>query len=158
MCSSLPKAHFKVESILNFEVGQIRAPKWARSICQIQILSCDGFIRPPAARQLTSGDNFWRQLLTPYPKEKRAALLCLQENIAMKKSAPSRSDSDLIALVDAIIAYWKSIAELRFKEANPNSDPAEFERQWLKTLDNFFLAETVRTANAIRFLSESREN
>jgi hypothetical protein len=78
--------------------------------------------------------------------------------MAMKKYTPSRSVSDLIALVDAIIAYWKSIAELRFKQANPNSDSAEFERQWPKTLDNFFLAETVRTANAIRFLSEGREN
>jgi len=76
----------------------------------------------------------------------------------MKKPKPSRSVSDLIALVDSIIAYWKSVAELNFKKANPNSDSAEFERQWPTTLDNFFLAETVRTANALRFLSEGREN
>jgi hypothetical protein len=29
---------------------------------------------------------------------------------------------------------------------------------WPKTLDNFFLAETIRTANALRHLSRGREN
>jgi len=76
----------------------------------------------------------------------------------MKKSKPSRSVSDLIALVDAMIAYWKSIAEMNFKQTHPDSDLAEFEREWPKTLDNFFLAETARTANALRHLSRGREN
>jgi len=76
----------------------------------------------------------------------------------MKKPKPSRSVADLIALVDSIIAYWKSIAELNFKKTSPDADMAEFERVWPKTLDNFFLAETVRTANALRHLSRGREN
>jgi len=76
----------------------------------------------------------------------------------MKKPKPSRSVSDLIALVDSMIAYWKSIAEVNFKQSNPDSDLAEFERVWPKTLDNFFLAETIRTANALRHLSRGREN
>jgi len=76
----------------------------------------------------------------------------------MKKPKPSRRISDLVTLIDAMIAYWKSIAEVNFKQTNPDSDLAEFERMWPKTLDNFFLAETARTANALRFLSEGREN
>jgi len=76
----------------------------------------------------------------------------------MKKPKPSRRISDLVTLIDAMIAYWKSIAEVNFKQTNPDSDLAEFERVWPKTLDNFFLAETARTANALRFLSEGREN
>ena len=76
----------------------------------------------------------------------------------MKKPKPSRSVADLIALVDSIIAYWKSIAEVNFKQSSPDSDHAEFERVWPKTLDNFFLAETIRTANALRQLSRGREN
>ena len=76
----------------------------------------------------------------------------------MKKPRPSRSDADLIALVNAMIAYWKSVAEWNFKMTNPNSDLTDFEREWPKTLDNFFLAETARTANALRFLSEGGEN
>ena len=74
----------------------------------------------------------------PHTKEKRAALPCLKEDVAMKKHKPSRSVSDLVALVDAMIAYWKSIAESNFKKANPNSDSAEFERVWPKVLNNFF--------------------
>ena len=76
----------------------------------------------------------------------------------MKKPKPPRSVSDLITLVDAMIAYWKSIAEVNFKKTSPDADMAEFERVWPKTLDNFFLAETVRTANALRHLSRGREN
>jgi hypothetical protein len=77
----------------------------------------------------------------------------------MKKHKPSRSISDLIALVDAMIAYWKSIAELNFKQANPDSDLAEFERVWPKVLNNFFLAETVRTTKLLKaFSSEGRDN
>ena len=78
--------------------------------------------------------------------------------MAMRKPKPSRSVSDLIALVDATIEYWKSIAEVNFKQSSPDSDQAEFERVWPKTLDNFFLAETIRTANALRHLSRGREN
>ena len=77
----------------------------------------------------------------------------------MKKPKPSRSVSDLIALVDAIIAYWKSIAELSFKQTNPNSDLAEFERVWPKVLNNFFLAETIRTIKRLRaFSHKGHEN
>jgi hypothetical protein len=102
--------------------------------------------------------NWVKRHLTPHPKEKRAVLPCLEENTAMKKPKPSRRVSDLIALVDAMIAYWKSIAEVNFKQSSPDSDQAEFERVWPKTLDNFFLAETIRTANALRHPSRDREN
>jgi len=79
--------------------------------------------------------------------------------MAMKKPNPSRSVSELIALVDSMIAYWKSIAESNFKKANPNSDLAEFERIWPNVLNNFFLAETVRTAKRLRAFSlEGRDN
>jgi len=78
--------------------------------------------------------------------------------MAMRKPKPSRSVSDIIALVNAMIAYWKSIAEVNFKQTNPNPELAEFERVWPKTLDNFFLAETIRTVKALRHLSRSREN
>ena len=77
----------------------------------------------------------------------------------MKKPNPSRSVSELIALVDSMIAYWKSIAESNFKKANPNSDLAEFERIWPNVLNNFFPAETVRTAKRLRaFSPEGRDN
>ncbi|MCI0525454.1 MAG: hypothetical protein L0Y75_09355 [Acidobacteria bacterium] len=76
----------------------------------------------------------------------------------MKKPKPSRSVSNLIALVESMIAYWKSIAESNFRKTNTNADLAEFERVWPKTLDNFFLAETIRTAKALRHLSRGREN
>ena len=61
--------------------------------------------------------------------------------------------SDLLAPVDATIAYWKSIAELSVKQTNPNSDLAEFERVWPNVLNNFFLAETVRTTKLLRAFS-----
>ena len=77
----------------------------------------------------------------------------------MKKPKPSRRVADLIALVDSIIAYWKSIAEANFKKANPDADLAEFEKVWPNVLDNFFLAETVRTAKRLRaFSPEGRDN
>jgi hypothetical protein len=37
-------------------------------------------------------------------------------------------------------------------------DPDAFERLWPQTLDNFFLAETVRVAKKLRFLSRGRNN
>jgi len=62
-------------------------------------------------------------------------------------------------LVDAMIAYWKSIAELSFKQTNPNSDLAEFERVWPKVLNIFFLAETVHTTKLLRaFSPEGRDD
>jgi hypothetical protein len=77
----------------------------------------------------------------------------------MKKPKPSRSVADLIALVDSMIAYWKSIAELNFKQTNPNADMAEFERVWPNVLKNFFLAETIRTIKRLRaFSPEGRDN
>jgi hypothetical protein len=42
---------------------------------------------------------------------------------------------------------------------NPNSDLAEFEREWPMVLNNFFLAETVRTTKRLRaFSPEGRDN
>ena len=77
----------------------------------------------------------------------------------MKKPSPSRNVSELIALIDSMIAYWKAIAELSFKQTNPNSDLAEFERVWPKVLKNFFLAETVRTTKLLRaFSPEGRDD
>ena len=77
----------------------------------------------------------------------------------MKKPEPSRSVSDLVAIVDSMIAYWRAIAELNFKKANPNSDLAEFERVWPNVLNNFFLAETVRTAKLLgEFHHEGQDN
>ena len=77
----------------------------------------------------------------------------------MKKPKPSRIVSDRIALVDAMIAYWKSIAEVNFKQTYPDADLAEFERVWPNVLDNFFLAETVRAAKRLRaFSPEGRDN
>jgi hypothetical protein len=71
----------------------------------------------------------------------------------MKKPNPSRSVSDLVAMVVAMIAYWKSVAEWNFKKTNPNSDSTEFDRVWPKVLNNFFLAETVRTTKLLRAFS-----
>lgn len=77
----------------------------------------------------------------------------------MNKTKWSRDASDLTALVNEIIAYWKAIAERSFKETHPFSDSNEFEQSWPKTLDNFFLAETVNTAKLFRSLpSEGRDN
>ena len=77
----------------------------------------------------------------------------------MKKPKPSRSVSGRIALVDSIIAYWKSVAELNFKKANPNSDSTEFEQVWPNVLNNFFLAETIRTAKLLdEFQHEGHDN
>jgi hypothetical protein len=77
----------------------------------------------------------------------------------MKKPIPSRSVSDLVVLIDSIIAYWKAIAESNFKKANPNADMAEFEKVWPNVLNNFFLAETIRTAKRLRaFSPEGRDN
>ena len=68
----------------------------------------------------------------------------------MSKTKSSREASDLTALVKEIIEHWKSVAERIFTEVYPFSDPDEFEQSWPKTLDNFFLAETVRTAKLLR--------
>jgi hypothetical protein len=77
----------------------------------------------------------------------------------MKNPNSSRNVSDLVAIVDSMIAYWKSIAESNFKKANPNSDLTEFERVWPKVLNNFFLSETVRTTKLLRaFSPEGRYN
>jgi hypothetical protein len=76
----------------------------------------------------------------------------------MNNTTWSCKASDLIAIVNEIIAYWKAIAERNFKKAHPFSDPSEFEEIWPGTLDNFFLVATIRTANALRPLSEGREN
>jgi hypothetical protein len=77
----------------------------------------------------------------------------------MRNPNSSRKVSDLVALVDSIIGYWKAIAESNLKKANPNSDLAEFERIWPNVLNNFFLAETVRTAKRLRaFSPEGRDN
>jgi hypothetical protein len=50
----------------------------------------------------------------------------------MKKPKPSRSVADLIALVDSIIAYWKSIAEVNFKKTSPDAKKTSVQTQtWL---------------------------
>lgn len=77
----------------------------------------------------------------------------------MNKTRWSREVSDLTALVNEIIAYWQAIAERNFKDAHPFSDPNKFEQSWPRTLDNFFLAETVRTAKMLSSLpAEGRNN
>jgi len=65
--------------------------------------------------------------------------------------------ADLSALVEEITAYWKELGRTRFY-AQPGADPDAFERLWPQILDNFFLAETVRVAKKLRFLSRGRDN
>lgn len=74
-----------------------------------------------------------------------------------KKPTERRQVTDLLALIDQIIAYWKEIGR-RIFEAMPDADPKVFEQEWPKTLENFFLAETIRVAKRLRFLSEGRDN
>jgi hypothetical protein len=76
----------------------------------------------------------------------------------MNNTNLSREVSDLTALVNEIIAYWKAIAERNFKDTHPFADPNEFEQSWPKTLGNYFLAETMRSAKTLRPLSNGREN
>ncbi len=65
----------------------------------------------------------------------------------------------LVSLVNTMTAYWKAIAEKNFNDTYPNSDPEAFQRVWPKTLDNIFLAETVRTAKLLSSLpTEGRDN
>jgi hypothetical protein len=66
--------------------------------------------------------------------------------------------SELVALVNDMVAYWKEIARRNFANAYPNSEPGDFEQRWPRTLPNFFLTETVRTAKALNSLSEGRNN
>ncbi|HKR59738.1 MAG TPA: hypothetical protein VJS64_08375 [Pyrinomonadaceae bacterium] len=63
----------------------------------------------------------------------------------MNEPKKTRDISALIALVNAMIEYWKEIARRNFVNAHPQADPSEFERHWPKALSNFLLAETVRT-------------
>lgn len=76
----------------------------------------------------------------------------------MDKTKSSRDVSDLTAHINEMIAYWKVIAERNFKKAYPSSDLSEFEQTWPRTLDNFFLVATIRTANALRPLSDGRDD
>jgi hypothetical protein len=76
----------------------------------------------------------------------------------MNKTKSPREVSDLNALINEMIAYWKTIAERIFKEIYPFSEPEEFEQRWPQTLDTFLLIETVRTAKALRRLWEGRNN
>ena len=69
-----------------------------------------------------------------------------------------RDVSDLIALVNAMIEYWKEIARRNFVKAHPQAEPSEFERRWPKALANFLLAETVRVAKSLSALSKNRNN
>ncbi|MGE0131506.1 MAG: hypothetical protein AB7U82_25775 [Blastocatellales bacterium] len=66
--------------------------------------------------------------------------------------------SELIDLINEIVAYWKKIARMRFTNVYPGSDPSEFERIWPMTLTNFFLMETIRVAMALGPLFEGRDN
>jgi hypothetical protein len=69
-----------------------------------------------------------------------------------------RDISELNALIREIVAYWKEIARRNFFKSHPDSTTGEFEQAWPKALANFFLAETIRVANALRSLSGNREN
>jgi CelD/BcsL family acetyltransferase involved in cellulose biosynthesis len=71
--------------------------------------------------------------------------------------ARKRDTADLAALVEEIIAYWKELARKRFYSQH-GVDPEAFEELWPQILDNFFLAETVRVARKLRFLSQGRDN
>lgn len=71
----------------------------------------------------------------------------------MSKAKSSREASDLTALVNEIVEHWKSVAEGILKEVYPFSERDEFEQNWAKTLDNFFLAETVRAAKSLRSMT-----
>jgi hypothetical protein len=82
----------------------------------------------------------------------------MKEDTAMIKPNKSRDVSALIALVNAMIEYWKEIARRNFVKAHPQADPREFEQHWPKALVNFFLAETVRVAKLLAPLSENRNN
>jgi hypothetical protein len=76
-----------------------------------------------------------------------------------EKQNPARTPdiADLTALVEEITAYWKELGRTRFY-AQPGADPDDFERLWPRMLENFFLAETVRVAKKLRFLSGGRDN
>jgi hypothetical protein len=76
-----------------------------------------------------------------------------------ERQNPARTPNtaDLTALVEEIIAYWKELGRTRFY-AQPGADPDDFERLWSRMLENFFLAETVRVAKKLRFLSQGRDN
>lgn len=76
----------------------------------------------------------------------------------MTEPNKSRDVSALIALVNAMIGYWKEIARRNFVKAYPQADPSEFERHWPKTLENFLLAETIRVTKLLSALSENRNN
>jgi len=76
----------------------------------------------------------------------------------MNEPTESRNVLALIALVNAMIEYWKEIARRNFVKAHPESDPSEFERHWPKALANFLLAETIRVAKSLGALSENRNN
>ena len=76
----------------------------------------------------------------------------------MDEPNKSRDVSALIALVNAMIEYWKEIARRNFVKAHPQADPSEFGRHWPKALANFFLAETVPVAKSQSALSENRNN
>jgi hypothetical protein len=74
-----------------------------------------------------------------------------------QKPARTPDIANLTALVEEIIAYWKELGRTRFY-AQPDADPDDFERLWPRILENFFLAETVRVAKKLRFLSRGRDN
>jgi len=76
-----------------------------------------------------------------------------------ERQNPARTPdiADLTALVEEIVAYWKELGRTRFY-AQQGADPDAFERLWPHMLENFFLAETVRVAKKLRFLSRGRDN
>jgi hypothetical protein len=84
----------------------------------------------------------------------------LRRDAPMDKSqnrARKRDTAELAALVEEIIAYWKELARKRFY-SHQGVDPDAFEQLWPQILDNFFLAETVRVARKLRFLSQGPDN
>ncbi len=82
----------------------------------------------------------------------------MKGDTAMIEPNKSRDVSALIALVNAMIEYWKEIARRNFVKAHPQAEPSEFERHWPKALENFLLAESIRVAKSLSALSENCNN
>jgi hypothetical protein len=70
---------------------------------------------------------------------KGPASRAFKEDTAMNEPTKSRDVLALIALVKAMIEYWKKIARRNFVKAHPQAEPSEFERRWPKALANFLM-------------------
>jgi len=108
----------------------------------------------PTGAPITSiSVEHWFNQLSPDFQRKVAVILnrgqnwsglrrhAFKEDMAMHEPNKSRDVSALIALVNAVIEYWKEIARRNFVKANPQAEPSEFERRWPKALANLLLAD-----------------